>query len=284
MDYDCPARPKTYTVNLSLDQMDAPESSESESNESLSGESSKESDHSSPFTYYSVYSNGSRQTNIEKVSLSKANQHQVVELLNAFSVGTGVSYLSAEPCPVKLWIAEKPSSKEPLINGVVDSGGPSIIHRDLVPSKYSINRSPLQPRFEGIGRKTTDVTGFVVLPILLPNTTALSEDLHSATTVKMWTEFQVVEHVTAGVLIGRNATKGYKINICEDEGVLKFSVGDKIINIPITDGYRHRFRQIDPRIFAAEKSVVPPDSSKWISINFKVSEGDIDYMVTPIHK
>ena len=82
-----------------------------------------------------------------------------------------------------------------------------------------------------------DVLGFVVLPILLLNPAALSEDLRSASTVKMWTEFQVVEHVAAGVLIKRDATKGYKINICEDEGVLKFSISDKVINIPITNGY-----------------------------------------------
>lgn len=284
MDYDCLARPKTYTVNLSLDQMKI-QSSESESSEGSSARESSEESDPSPFTYHCVYSNGIRQTNSPgKTTLSKANRHQVIELPNAFSVGSGVSYLSAEPCPVKLWIAEKPSSKEPLIEGVVDSGGPSIIQRDLVPLKYPIQRSPLNPRFEGIGQNKTDVLGFVVLPILLPNTAALSEDLRSAATIKMWTEFQVVQHVAAGVLIGRDATKGYKINICEDEGVLKFHVGDKVIKIPITDGYRHRFKQIDPRIFAAKKMVVPPDSSKWVPIKFNVPNGQTEYMVTPIRK
>ena len=74
--------------------------------------------------------------------------------------------------------------------------------------------------------------------------------------------FKSLQHVAVGVLIGRDATKGYKINICEDEGVLKFHVGDKVIKIPITDGYRHWLKQIDLRIFAAKKTVVPPDSSK----------------------
>ena len=74
--------------------------------------------------------------------------------------------------------------------------------------------------------------------------------------------FKSLQHVAVGVLIGRDATKGYKINICEDEGVLKFHVGDKVIKIPITDGYRHWLKQIDLRIFAAKKTMVPPDSSK----------------------
>src|SRR5438552_18462213 len=105
MDYDCPARPKTYTVNLSLDQTEIPTSSESESSKgSSSRESSDESD-TSPFTYHSVYLNGIRQTKLlGKTTLSQANRHQVIELPNTFSVGSGVSYLSAEPCPVKLWI------------------------------------------------------------------------------------------------------------------------------------------------------------------------------------
>src|SRR5437762_386300 len=87
----------------------------------------------------------------------------------ALAVGTGIAYLSAEPCPIKAWIGVGAHGNNPLKSGVADSGGPSLIEESLVPPKFTITESPLNPTFHGVGCSTTGVKGYVSLPIRFPN-------------------------------------------------------------------------------------------------------------------
>ena len=57
----------------------------------------------------------------------------------ALVVGTGVAYLSAEPCPLKAWVGVDAYGNNPLKSGVADSGGPSLIEESLVPPEFNYN-------------------------------------------------------------------------------------------------------------------------------------------------
>ena len=80
-------------------------------------------------------------------------------------IGTGVAYLSAEPCPIKAWVGVDAYGNNPLKSGVVDSGGPSLIEAALIPPEFAILKSPLNPIFHGVGHNTTGVKGYVTLSI-----------------------------------------------------------------------------------------------------------------------
>jgi hypothetical protein len=200
MDFNCPSRPSSYSVSTTYDEQwhsssddaDASDVGESSTPHSVSSGSD---DHNVdgrrwrnperlPTTYHNVYSNNA---NAEKPSLKlpKAAQYRIEELPIAFSVGTGVSYLSAQPCPVKAWVGVPPSASRVLTDGVADSGGPSIIDRRLVPRSYTILESPMKPVFSTIGNGQTLTSGYVVLPVHFPNAAALSGDERSGTVVKL---------------------------------------------------------------------------------------------------
>jgi hypothetical protein len=91
------------------------------------------------YSNISVYSNDRRIIEpFPQMVLPQAEKFAVQQGPTSEAVGTGVSYLSAEPCPVKAWVDTKPNSDVPLFSGIADSGGPSIIRRDLVPKQYEI--------------------------------------------------------------------------------------------------------------------------------------------------
>jgi hypothetical protein len=154
--------------------------------------------------------------------LPQAEKFAVQQVPQSETVGSGVSYLSTEPCPVKAWVGTKPHSDTLLFSGVADSGGPSIIQRDLIPKQYEILPSPCNPKFQGIGNSTMDVQGYIVLPMYLPNAAAIAGDAPEARVLCLPVEFQVVEQVTAGFLIGREALKTYKAIINEELGQIVF--------------------------------------------------------------
>jgi hypothetical protein len=128
-----------------------------------------------------------------KVVLPQAEKFAVQQVPASETVGTGVSYLSAEPCPVKAWVGMKPHGDAPLFSGVADSSGPSIIQRDLIPKQYEILPSPCNPKFQGIGNNTMDVQGYVVLSMYLPNADAIAGDASKARVLCFPVDFQVVE-------------------------------------------------------------------------------------------
>ena len=124
MDFDCPSKPSSYSVSLSLDDQwhsssddDVSEpddgSGESETDESAAEEPRRRwrSTRDIPATYHNVYSNSPPdQDPSTEMKLPRASHYRVKELPIAFSVGTGVSYLSVQPCPVKAWIGESLAS------------------------------------------------------------------------------------------------------------------------------------------------------------------------------
>src|SRR5208282_6689991 len=100
--------------------------------------SSDSSDSAQSYSNFLVYSNGRRTLkSFSQIVLPQAEKFAVQEVPASETVGTGVSYLSAEPCPVKAWVGTKPHSNAPFFfSGAVDSGGTSIIQRDLVPKRH----------------------------------------------------------------------------------------------------------------------------------------------------
>ena len=116
------------------------------------------------------------ETSLKTVKVPRAELYTVQTLASSLGTGSGVTYLSAEPCPIKAWVGHSPHSKIPLIRGVADSGGPSLISKDLIPKKYSVKRSPLNPTFHGVGNNKTGVLGYTVLPMYFPNAAAISGD------------------------------------------------------------------------------------------------------------
>lgn len=90
---------------------------------------------------------------------------------------------------MKAWIGGTPTADQPLQDGVVNSGGPSIISKEMIPPVYTILESPMKPVFGGIGNSRTPVKGYVVLPVHLPNAVRMSGDERSARVAKLWIEF-----------------------------------------------------------------------------------------------
>ena len=110
MDFDCPNRPTSYNLSVSYDQWPSSDESdrEHESDESSSDTSSDDDRQTgyrtakdiAAITYHNVYSNTPVDQGQDEVRVPRAGKYRVEELPAAFAVGTGVSYLSAQPCPV----------------------------------------------------------------------------------------------------------------------------------------------------------------------------------------
>jgi hypothetical protein len=128
----------------------------------------------------------------------------IVEIPKASIIGTGISYFSAEPCPIRATLGKPPSKENPCISGVLDSGGASIIGKDSIPKEYQdqICDSPLAPMFCGIGKSGTKTIGAVTISVFLPNAAALSKDTRNVQVLMLWIEFQVVESCRTAFLIG----------------------------------------------------------------------------------
>jgi hypothetical protein len=80
---------------------------------------------------------------------------------------------------MKAWVGVLPDGENPLKAGVVDSGGSSIIGREMISDEYTIRESPLHPIFDGIDDSQIPVLDYIILPIYLPNMIALSGDERS---------------------------------------------------------------------------------------------------------
>ena len=292
-DFDCPKRPTSYSlttiVSESYGQI-APSSEES-SDESSSSESSSSEEEpvvsSKPASYCTIpiYSTELPQSSSQPVKIPKAEDYIIHEVEPLPIMGTGVAYLSAEPCPIQAWIGKSPDSNIPISTGVADSGGPSIIQKDLIPSDYVLNASPLNPSFQGVGNHTTDVQGYVLLPIHFPNQAALDGNSKKARVLKLWIEFQVVDKLAAGFLIGRDALKGYKAIIDEEAGQIVFRITRDPFPVPILKRKYHT-RKADSRIFATRSVHVRPRSEAWVPITFDqgLMESTNDVLITPVRK
>lgn len=166
---------------------------------------------------------------------------------------------------------------------VVDSGGPSIIAKNLVPREYTILESPLKPVFGGIGNSQTPVNGYVVLPVHLPNSAALSGDERSARIAKMWVEFQVVDSCPAGYLLGIDAMAAYKISIDYPKLAITLQVFEPPIKIPIATQAKCITKQVNPQIYATEPVNIRLYSEIWVPVRFMPLNQHSDLLVTPVH-
>ena len=258
MDYNCDKRPKSYhsvlydAWNVSDDENNsgdetASSQSESESdNESVKSKDSRDSYNWS--TYHNVYTSTIHEDSSSGTRLERIDKCRVRELPMGFAMGTGVSYMSAEPAPIKAYIGCEPTPSAKLLKGVVDSDGPSIIQRDIIPEGTQILKSPSRPTFGGIGAHKTNTLGYVVLPVCFPNKTAMSGDGggKGSQMVKASIEFQVVEHCPANYLIGIDAIKSYKMVIDSARGHVAFDSLSPPVRIPILDGNRYEKMKYDP--------------------------------------
>ena len=299
-DFNCRHRPQSYHLTYKNDQAKSDDddvvSSESESDDSIQefSDISSFARSSAPVGqkevshHHTSYSNDYRRIKADRIRLPQAQRYKITEIPSAFSVGTGISYLCAEPCPIRAWIGAEPSQEEELKSGIADSGGASLIEKDLVSEGYEIKESPLLPEFSGIGKSRTSILGYVVLPVYLPNVPVMSGDERHGEVVKIMIEFQIVEHCPAGFLIGRDALKGYKITIDEDHGHLIFNKSqDGVTRILIVDGLRYDSTQFDPRIRAIHAVIVRPNEGKWVpvQIDYPAMEADQrtpQLFVTPV--
>jgi len=181
------------------------------------------------------------------MTLTRIDKCRIRELPMGFAMGTGVSYMSAEPAPIKAYIGCEPTPSTKLTRGVVDSGGPSIIQRDIIPEGTQIMKSPLRPTFGGIGAHKTSTLGYVMLPICFSNKMAISGDGggKGLQMVKASIEFQVVEHCPANYLIGIDVIKSYKMVIDSARGHVAFDSLSPPVRIPILDGNRYEKMKYD---------------------------------------
>lgn len=200
----------------------------------------------------------------------------------ALSVGTGVSYLSAQPCPIKAWVGVQPHPDLPLQDGVTDTGASCIIEESLVPPSYPIMASPLKSIFQSIGNGQTPAKGYVVLLVHLPNAAAMSGDDRHARVAKIWMEFQVVDKCPAGFLIRMDALKAYKWSIDLPAMTITLKGYNPPIKIPITDSKKFTTRKIDTRVFAAEAVNIQPFHETWVPVRFNPPDDYSDLMVTPV--
>jgi hypothetical protein len=293
-DYDCPSKLVSYNITTSYDQWESISSANEESEATTSDDDNSSSTSSDAGdrlryrttkditpTYHNVYSIASPDST-DDITIPRANEYCVEELPAAFAVGTGISYLSAQPCPVKAWVGTSPNAGRPLKTGVVDSGGPSIIARHLVPKSFTIRDTPLRPVFGGIGDSKTPAHGYVVLSVHLPNASALSGDARNARVAKIWVEFQVVEKCPVGYLIGVDAIQAYKMILDYQKSSIILTAFANPLRIPIADGTKYTSKRADPCIYAAETVSIQPFSSIWVPIKFAPFAEQTDLLVTPV--
>jgi len=287
-DWNCPKKPESYFAHWSRDQNpDKAEvhwqEDESSDDDVTVDESESETNSESSSEFYESYTtNGHRDYDPHPVKIPNAEKFHIRSLPPAMAVGTGVAYLSARPCPVQGWIGIEPSADNPLICGVVDTGGPSFIDKSLIPRGYKVLPSPLEPQFRGVSESTVGTKGYVVLPIYLPNAAALSGDQRRAQIAKLMVEFQVLERCTAGYLIGRDALRPYHAIVDEQRDRITFPQFDPKIHVPFADNLRYGMKHHDPRVYAAETIQIPPRGDKWITIRFDRPEDGTDVLLSPV--
>jgi len=219
--------------------------------------------------------------------------YTIVEILKADIMGKGISYLSAEPCPIRATLGKPPSEENPCISGAADSGGASIIRRDSIPDGYQTFESPMAPSFSGIGKSSMKALGFVTLSVYLPNTATLSGDKRNAQVLLLWVEFQIVENCKTAFLIGRDAIKAYKFTI--DEPLKSIIIrptnaqekrkkdNKTIFKIPISDNDRFGKRCHDAQVLLVKDVNIKPREEVWLPIRFKRFNDNSSLLFTPNH-
>ena len=285
-DYQCPQQSQTpnYSV-LAVDQ-EAPGpvsdqgSTSSHSSEDESSPTTSLSFHNVPASQFAnVFSNGIRRTEHTEVKLAGVDKFTVDEIPPAPHIGTGVSYLTTEPCPIKAWVGEAPSSDAPLKPGVADSGSPaSVIGRNMLADNAELLQAPTNPIFQGLGKSRTTTEGYVVMPVYLPSAAAMAGDTRKARIAKIMVEFQVVEHCPAGFLLGRDAMKAYKMVIDEENSAIWVNSIVPPIKVPITEGTRYDSHRIDSRIFIAETTCIKPGERLFVPVRYQVPDESTPYM------
>lgn len=281
-DRDCPRKPQSFSVQYSLDQLEFSDF-EGEMEQGIPSDdedriAKEEIDYfketaSSSMHVVTSYTTESFHPPDDTIRLPRAEDYPVLELPVPNVVGTGISYLSARPCPVKCWLGIEPSGNNPLTPGVLDTGGPNLIEKSLIPPEYTIRRAPLSPNFTGINdQNATRSLGFVVMPVYLPNAAAMSGDSGFGRVLMIHVEFQVLDRCQAGYLIGRDAIKAYRMIIDEDSSSIIFPQFKPRFRVPITEGPKYSPSRKSNKIYAAATASVAPDSETWVPIRFDPAE------------
>jgi hypothetical protein len=275
MDYDCKKKPANYYLT---DQVVEPGDVSSEETSS----SSSESEHETRQSYHST-TNGYRKVfDKDPMILKDAAKIPIVELPKASLIGTGLSYLSAEPCPIRAALGSPPDDSNPLICGVIDSGGACIIAKSNVPKDTIIHKSPTKPTFQGIGGSTTETLGYAVIPTFLPNRAAISQDKRSAKILMLHIEYQIVDECKTGFLIGRDASKAYSMDIEESTASVIINTKEKApFRIPIMEASRLAVKHHDSRVFLDKDIHVKPRSDVWLNIRFKQTHDGSNLLFKP---
>ena len=255
-------------------------STSSHSSEDESSPATSLSFHNVPASQFAnVFSNGIRRTEHTEVKLAGVDKFTIDEIPPAPHIGTGVSYLTTEPCPIKAWVGEAPSSDAPLKPGVADSGSPaSVIGRNMLADNAELLQAPTNLIFQGLGKSRTTTEGYVVMPVYLPSAAAMAGDTRKARIAKITVEFQVVEHCPAGFLLGRDAMKAYKMVIDEENSAIWVNSIVPPIKVPITEGTRYDSHRIDSRIFIAETTCIKPGERLFVPVRYQVPDESTPYM------
>ena len=104
--------------------------------------------------------------------------------------------------PIRCAVGTQPSLDNPdYIRGILVKGGVCTIARNYVPKGSKIVKF--------------DTALKVTLPVYLLNAATLSRDRRkgNARTLKVWIEFQIIEHSNSAISIGQNAIKAHGLNL-----------------------------------------------------------------------
>ena len=279
LDSDCPKRPSNYYLTDQLvANSDAP--SDEHDVDIITPETESDSDSRS---HYHTMTNGYRRVlDSQSIVIEDSGHIPIVEVPPADVVGTGIAYLSAEPCPVRASLGAPPDADTLVKSGVVDSGGACIISQENVPPGIQIMKSPLNPSFQGVGDSSTDTIGYAKIPTYFPNQAVFSEDKRHAKILLLWIEYQVVAKCRTAFLIGRDALKAYSIDIEESSGNVVVRIPNEApFRIPITEASRFAVRRHDSRVFLAEDVNIKPHDQVWLPIEFKRIEDDSTLFFSP---
>ena len=256
LDSNCPKRPSNYYLTDQL-VADSDVLSDEHGINTIPPDTESDSD-SHP--HYHTLTNGYRHiVDPQSVIIKNSRNIPIVELSPADVIGTGIAYLSAEPCPVRASLGAPPDANTPIKSGVVDSGGACIIPQENVPPGIQILKSPLNPSFQGVGDSSTETIGYAKIPTYFPNQAAFNEDKRHAKILLLWIEYQIVAKCRTAFLIGRDALKAYSIDIEESSKNVVVRVPNEApFRIPITETDRFAVRHHDSRVFLTEDAKIKP--------------------------
>ncbi|KAI5795382.1 hypothetical protein DFH27DRAFT_626808 [Peziza echinospora] len=183
-------------------------------------------------TYKVTVSKMSFNSFAQRRTVARIRNMRMIEIPRGEGIGEGISWLNGDPLPVEAWLNEPPP-KISIILGCGDSGGQCMIRKDILLSEVPdavIREGKMTPSFTGVGGAKERSLGYTPIPIYLSDSWAL-KGLKHGRVIKLFIEFQVVEHLDCNFLIGRDATRMYGIDFVESEGVMK--IGGT--SIPIAD-------------------------------------------------